>query len=69
MWPSSPSPTWTCSSGQVEEAFARLVDLVRRTSGDDRARARQHLVELFELVGPQDDRVIRARTALANALF
>jgi putative thioredoxin len=55
--------------GHVEEAFARLVELVRRTSGDERAAARDHLVQLFELVGNQDERVSRARTALANALF
>jgi putative thioredoxin len=55
--------------GHVEDAFARLVELVRRTSGDERAAARDHLVGLFELVGNQDERVGRARTALANALF
>ncbi len=56
-------------SGQVEDAFSRLVELVRRTSGDERTAARDHLVGLFELVGNQDERVSRARTALANALF
>jgi putative thioredoxin len=55
--------------GHVEDAFGRLIDLVRRTSGDDRDRAREHLVELFGLVGSEDDRVAKARTALANALF
>jgi putative thioredoxin len=55
--------------GHVEDAFARLLDLVRRLSGDDRDAARTHLVGLFELVGNQDDRVAKARTALANALF
>jgi putative thioredoxin len=55
--------------GQVEDAFSRLLDLVRRLSGSDRDAARTHLVSLFELVGNQDDRVAKARTALANALF
>jgi putative thioredoxin len=55
--------------GHVEQAFARLVDLVARSSGDDRDAARTHLVGLFDLVGSQDERVARARTALANALF
>ena len=55
--------------GQVEAAFQRLIDLVRRTAGDDREAARTHLVGLFELVGNQDARVVRARTALASALF
>jgi putative thioredoxin len=55
--------------GRVEDAFRRLIDLVRRTSGDDRDRARQQLLDMFEIVGSQDDRVAKARTALANALF
>jgi putative thioredoxin len=55
--------------GHVEDAFLRLIDLVRRTSGDERDRAREHLIELFGLVGSDDERVVKARTALANALF
>jgi putative thioredoxin len=55
--------------GRVEEAFRRLTDLVRRTGGDDRDRARQQLLDMFEIVGSQDERVAKARTALANALF
>jgi putative thioredoxin len=54
---------------QVEEAFTRLIDAVRRTSGDDRDRARQHLVELFELFPADDPRVAAARRNLASALF
>jgi putative thioredoxin len=56
-------------SGHIEEAFGRLIELVRRTSGAERDLAREHLVELFGLVGSNDDRVAKARTALANALF
>ena len=55
--------------GQVQDAFDRLIELVRRLSGDERDRARTHLVELFDLVGTQDERVMKARTELANALF
>ena len=55
--------------GHVEDAFARLVDLVRITAGDDRARVRTRLLELFEVVGPDDPRVVSARVRLANALF
>lgn len=55
--------------GHVEDAFRRLIDLVRRTSGADRDKVRTHLIELFDLVGNQDERVLKARTALANALF
>ncbi|WP_084105653.1 tetratricopeptide repeat protein [Demequina sp. NBRC 110056] len=55
--------------GQVEDAFGRLIDLVRRTFGDDRERIRTRLVELFEVVGPADPRVAQARQSLASALF
>ena len=55
--------------GHVEDAFGRLVDLVRRTSGDDRERARAHLLQLFAVVGSHDERVRKARTALMSALF
>ena len=55
--------------GYVEDAFGRLVDTVRRTSGADRDRARSHLVELFDVVGADDPRVAAARVALANAVF
>lgn len=56
-------------SGQVEDAFARLVDLVRRTAGDDRDRAREHLLALFGAVGNDDPRVLKGRQQLASALF
>ena len=55
--------------GHVEDAFTRLVDLVRTTAGADRDRVRTHLLELFEVVGPADERVRRGRTALMSALF
>jgi putative thioredoxin len=53
----------------VSGAFDRLVRTVARTSGDDRDRARTHLVELFELFGTEDERVTTARRALARALY
>ncbi|MFH8348552.1 tetratricopeptide repeat protein [Streptomyces sp. NPDC018045] len=55
--------------GHVEDAFGRLVDTVRRTAGDDREAARVRLLELFEVIGGDDPRVISARTALARVLF
>ena len=55
--------------GHVEDAFTRLVDVVRRTTGDDRDKARQHLLGLFAAVGNEDPRVIRGRQNLASALF
>ncbi len=56
-------------SGQAEQAYARLVDLVRRTVGDEREAARQHLVSLFTIAGPDDPAVATARRALSRALF
>lgn len=55
--------------GHVEDAFLRLIDLVKATSGEDRERARAHLLELFSVVGSHDERVRKARTALMSALF
>lgn len=57
------------ANGDVDGAFARLIETVRLTADDDRAAARAHLIELFDVIGPQDPRVIAARGALANALF
>ncbi|MGN9812753.1 tetratricopeptide repeat protein [Micromonospora sp. BQ11] len=56
-------------SGMAEHAYQRLVGLVRRTSGDDREKVRQHLVGLFTVAGPEDPAVASARRALASALF
>jgi putative thioredoxin len=56
-------------TGNVEAAFDRLLHVVRRTAGEDREQARKHLVELFEIVGDQDPRVMAARRALSVALF
>ncbi|HYX97544.1 MAG TPA: tetratricopeptide repeat protein [Geodermatophilus sp.] len=56
-------------TGDVEGAFDRLLDVVRRTSGDDRDQARRHLVELFGVVGDQDPRVAAARRQLTLALY
>lgn len=55
--------------GHVEDAFARLIDTVKRSSDKDRDAARAHLLSLFALLDPADPRVAKARTDLANALF
>jgi putative thioredoxin len=56
-------------SGAADRAYARLVDLVRRTSGAERDAARAHLISLFTVAGPDDPAVATARRALASALF
>ena len=55
--------------GHVEDAFLRLIDLVKATSGDEREKVRTHLLELFAVIGPHDERVRKARTSLMSALF
>ncbi|APB01200.1 tetratricopeptide repeat protein [Nocardia seriolae] len=52
-----------------EAAFDRLIAQVKRTAGDDRTRARTHLLELFELFDPADPIVVAARRKLAAALY
>ncbi|MEV6865497.1 tetratricopeptide repeat protein [Streptosporangium subroseum] len=56
-------------SGEVDRAFDRLVDVVRRTSGSERDRARMHLLALFDTLPADDPSIARARRNLANALF
>jgi putative thioredoxin len=55
--------------GQVQDAFDRLIDVIRSTAGPERERVRVRLVELFEVVGAEDPRVPAARRALASALY
>ncbi|MEU6706430.1 tetratricopeptide repeat protein [Streptomyces wuyuanensis] len=57
------------AGGHVQDAFGRLVETVRRTAGEDRDAARLRLLDLFEVIGPDDPRVTAARTALARVLF
>lgn len=57
------------ATGQAERAYARMVDFVRRAAGDDREKARAHLVSLFTLAEPDDPAVAAARRSLASALF
>jgi len=57
------------AGGQVEDAFARLLDTIRVTFGDDRELLRARILELFDVVGSADPRVLKARQALASALY
>lgn len=56
-------------AGRVNESFDRLIGTVRRSSGEDRDRARKHLLGLFEVLPQEDSRVTQARASLASALF
>ncbi|GAB3043888.1 tetratricopeptide repeat protein [Sediminivirga luteola] len=57
------------AGGHVEDAYARLIELIRRTAGEERDRVRLRLLDLFEVVGSEDPRTVRARSQLMRALF
>jgi putative thioredoxin len=57
------------ASGRAEEAFDRLLGVIKRTSGEARNSARVHLLDLFEIFPPGDPSVKAARTRLATLLF
>jgi putative thioredoxin len=57
------------ASGNTEEAFNRLLGAIRRTSGDERDKARRHLLGLFEIFPPDDPQVKKARGQLTALLF
>lgn len=56
-------------NGGVEAAFTRLLHAIRATAGDDRAKVKEHLLNLFALVDQSDPRLVAARKELASALF
>jgi putative thioredoxin len=56
-------------NGGVEAAFTRLLHAIRATSGDDRTKVKDHLLNLFALIDQSDPRLVAARKELASALF
>jgi putative thioredoxin len=57
------------ASGRPGEAFDRLLGVIRRTAGEERNRARLHLIGLFDIFPPRDSRVAKARATLSSLLF
>ena len=57
------------ASGDAEKAFDRILAVIKRTSGAERNTARLHLLDLFEVLPPEDDRIKKARTQLTVLLF
>ncbi|MEO6471429.1 MAG: tetratricopeptide repeat protein [Aeromicrobium sp.] len=57
------------SGGHIQDAFDRLIELVRRLGPDEREPVRERLLELFLIVGIADSRVATARRQLASALY
>jgi len=57
------------ANGDNKSAFDRLIQLVKILEDPDRKKAREHLIQLFSLVDPQDPDLVKARQLLASALF
>ena len=57
------------AGGHVEDALNRVVGFIGRNFGPERETARVRLLELFDVVGSTDQRVAKARQALARVLF
>ncbi|GAA2828803.1 putative thioredoxin [Leucobacter komagatae] len=57
------------SGGHIEDSFLRLLDLFAGADDDTRTVIRNRLLELFEVVGVADPRVIAARGKLASLLY
>jgi putative thioredoxin len=55
--------------GRIEASFDRLLATIRRTSGEEKDKARKHLLSLFEIFPPKDPRVSKARSTLSSLLF
>jgi putative thioredoxin len=57
------------SGGHVEDAFLRLLELFTASDDSNQVLIKERLLELFEVVGAADPRVIAARGRLANLLY
>ena len=57
------------SGGHVDDAFDRILTLFPTLDAEGKRRVRERLVELFEVVGVDDPRVVTARRHLTNLLY
>ena len=57
------------SGGHIQDAFDRLIEVIKGLGGEERDPVRERLLELFLVVGTTDPRVSTARRALATALY
>jgi putative thioredoxin len=57
------------STGRVKEGFDRVLKLFPAMEPDDRERARERLLDLFNAVGVNDPRVVSARQRLSSLLY
>jgi len=56
-------------TGEFSESFALLIEHLKNVTGAERDQTRERVLELFEIAGPADTAVVKARIALTNALF
>lgn len=57
------------ATGNNEAAFTRLLNVIRTFSDNEKEKAKQHLIQLFNLVNPTDPSLLKARNELASLLF
>ena len=57
------------AGGHLDDAFTRLLTLFTSVDAQGRETIRVRLLEYFEIVGPDDDRVIAARRTLTGLLY
>jgi putative thioredoxin len=55
--------------GEFADSFALLIEHLKNVTGAERDQTRERVLELFEIAGPTDPAVVKARVALTNALF
>ena len=55
--------------GEFADAFALLIEHLKNVTGTERDQTRERVLELFDIAGPTDPAVVKARIALTNALF
>jgi putative thioredoxin len=55
--------------GEFADSFALLIEHLKNVTGAQRDQTRERVLELFEIAGPTDPAVVKARIALTNALF
>ncbi|MSW19023.1 MAG: tetratricopeptide repeat protein, partial [Actinobacteria bacterium] len=54
------------ATGNNEAAFTRLLNVIRSFSGEEKDKAKLHLIQLFNLVNPSDPSLLKARNELAS---
>lgn len=64
-----PAADLEVAGGRLAEGYARLLQVIRVTAGEDKERARVRLLELFRLAADDAPEVVKARRDLAIALY